>query len=154
MDATPDHEGPVSAMPQSPDQHCGQKVAVGPPSAQAISAQGDIEIVPQPRAQADMPPAPEVLETSSQIGLAEIHHKMEAHQLRRAASDIAVACKIPVDLPCKSIASQQHDRRSCRAEVPIERRIGDQSAVVGDDALLKESKENQHQPIEKLVPVQ
>ncbi len=42
MDAAPDHEGPVRAVPQAAEQHGGHEVAIGFDLAMPVTAERDV----------------------------------------------------------------------------------------------------------------
>ena len=75
----------------------------------SASAQRNVQVIAEPGAQADMPTAPEFLETIREERLAEIDHKMEAQQLCAAARDVAVTAEVPVNLPSKRVGSKQYE---------------------------------------------
>src|SRR5579863_9511498 len=62
VDRAPDDEGPVGAMPQAAKQHGGHQVGIGAHAPLAVAAEGYVEVVAQPGAEADVPAAPEVLQ--------------------------------------------------------------------------------------------
>ena len=72
---------------------------------------------------------------------------MEAHQLRRAARDVAVAAEIAVDLPGESVNSQQRGSETRYAELARERLVGDDGAGVSDDAFAEKAGENENQSV-------
>src|SRR5262249_7002721 len=107
VQSTPNHKRPVCTVPQSSQQHCGQQVEIRSAFAKAIAAQWNVQIIPQPGAQADVPAPPEILKAGGQVGLLEVHHEMEAHQLRAASRQITVATEVAINLKCKCIHADQ-----------------------------------------------
>ena len=72
----PEDERPRGAVPQScckPDDENVQQLAASP-----AAAEGDIEVVAEPRAERDVPPAPELGDAGRNIGIVEILRKAEA----------------------------------------------------------------------------
>ena len=57
--AAPDDIGKAGAVPQAADQENNQDVPVFPEFPFAASAEGNIQVIPEPGGQGDMPPAPE-----------------------------------------------------------------------------------------------
>ena len=108
VNPAPDDERPIGAVPQAAQEHGDQEIAVSLCLAVAIAAQRNVEIIAEPRAQADVPAPPEILQARGEIRLAEVDHEVEAQQLRAAAGDIAVAAEVAVDLPGECIAPRQH----------------------------------------------
>src|SRR5215470_9552768 len=95
-----------------------------------------------------MPAPPEVLQTAGEIRLPEIEHEMEAQQLGAAASQIAVAAEVAVDLPGECVHSDQ-DREEVPSQAAVERKVRKIGAIVGDHRLTKESANDQHAAVEE-----
>ena len=60
MERAPDDEGPPGPMPQARDHHGEGHVPVCTERPVAIAAEGDVQVMLEPRRQADVPPAPEL----------------------------------------------------------------------------------------------
>jgi hypothetical protein len=101
-----------------------------------------------------MPAAPEILKTIGEEGLAEIDHKMESQQLSAAASDIAVPAEVSINLPGKRIRSKQHKPEIGRAELTAKDGIRQNGTIIRNHAFPDEARENQHQTMEKSIPVE
>src|SRR5579862_6111515 len=153
MDATPNDEGPVGSMPKTAKQHGEHQVAVRAYLSQTIAAERDIEIVAQPRAQANVPATPEVLQIFGEIGLAEIDHEMESLELRASARNTAVAAEVSVDLPREGVGPEEENHQIRAAKPPIKSGVRNESAIIGDDDLAKEPLENEEQPVECRVRI-
>src|SRR5262249_16789513 len=147
VDGSPDQERQIGAVPQPAEQHGEKQIAIGATAALRVTSEGNIEIVAQPSAQADVPASPEVLEALREIRLAEVDHEMEAAQLRGPAGDVAVAAEVAVDLPGERVRSDEHDRQAARPEVAVEGGIREQRAVIGDHTLANEAREDQEQAV-------
>src|SRR5262249_35632131 len=102
-----------------------------------LAAQGDVQVVAQPGTQADMPASPEILQAGREIWLGKVHHKIQAQKLCTAARDARISREIAVDLPGKGKHPQQDNRQIGCAELPRERGIGDQCAVISNDDFAK-----------------
>jgi hypothetical protein len=100
-----------------------------------------------------MPPAPEVLQARREIRLAEVDHEMEAEQLCVPAADVAVPAEVAVDLPGKRVRADQHHREIRRSHGPGEGGIREKGAVVGDNRLSEQARENQQKPVEESLIV-
>ena len=129
-----DDEGPVGAVPEARENHSHEKVSNGFPLANAAAAQGDVEVVAKPGAQTNVPTAPEVLQAVCEEGLAEIDHEVKTEQLSAAARDVAVAAEISVNLPGKSIGSEQHNPEVWRTELAAKRGVHQERAIVRNNA--------------------
>ena len=116
MNAAPHDEGPVRPVPEAAEQHRRQQVAVGLTFAETIAAERNVQVVAEPRAQADVPAAPEALQTRRQVRLPEVHHEVKAEELRAAARDIAVAAEVTVDLPGEGVRADEGARDVWLAE--------------------------------------
>src|SRR5712692_9114948 len=135
MDASPDHEGPVGAVPKPTEQHGQHQILISIEMAMSASTKRDIQVISQPTAKADVPATPKVLQARGKIRLPEVDHKMKPEQLRAAPRDAAVAAKIAIDLPGKSVHGQQCHRNARRAELSTERGIRNDGAVISNYAL-------------------
>ena len=91
VEGAPQHERPRGSMPQPPQQHGQQKIPIRLPRAVTISAQGNIEIVAQPRREADMPPPPELRRTSRNVRQVEVQHNIKTQETSRAPGNIRVS---------------------------------------------------------------
>src|SRR5260370_40060969 len=134
MDASPDHEGPVGAVPKPTEQHGQHQILIGVEMAMPASAKRNIEVIPQPTAKANVPAAPKVLQARGKIRLPEVDHEMKPEQLRAASRDAAVAAKIAIDLPGKRVHGQQCHRNARRAELATEPGIRNNGAVISSYA--------------------
>ncbi len=95
MQAAPEHEAPIRAVPEASEQHGEAKIRVSARDAAAISAQRDIEIVAQPGGERDVPALPEVGESRRCVRVAKVirQGEAEAHgdadRARRIAGEVA-----------------------------------------------------------------
>ena len=86
------------SMPQSSEEHRGEKIHVGPSNTAAVAAEGDVEIVPQSGRQRDMPPLPELGDAGREVGVAKVAHQLEPEKPGGPSGDVAVAGEVAVDL--------------------------------------------------------
>src|SRR5262249_23112037 len=122
----PDDVRPIGPMPEPAEQHGDDEIAI---AVLSIPAERDIEIVAQPRAQADVPPMPEIAQTRGEIRLSEIHGEVKAEHLGAAARDVAVAREIPVDLPREGIRADERGKPG-RPHPPGKRRVRERRATI------------------------
>ena len=95
---TPQHEVPAGAVPQAgekPDDGDVQHLTAQP---LAVAAQRNIDILPEPCGQADMPAPPELRDGAGFVGVVEVLQKPEAEQPPKADGHVGVAGEIEVDL--------------------------------------------------------
>ena len=78
MVGAPGNECPVRAVPEAGECPDDENIQYLPGQAAAIAAEGDIEVVAEPRAERDVPPAPELGDAGRNIGIVEILRKAEA----------------------------------------------------------------------------
>src|SRR5260370_8334304 len=102
MDRAKDDKGPICAVPETGENHGDEEITRGSPLAMRASAEGNVQVIAKPGAQADVPAAPEILKTIGEEGLAEIDHEVEAEQLSAAARDIALTPEISRHFPGQS----------------------------------------------------
>src|SRR5258708_7100689 len=147
VNAAPDDKCPIGAMPESAKKHSEHEIEVGAHLPEAIATETDIQVVAKPAAKADVPPAPEVLEALRQVGLAEVDHEMETHELRTASSDAAVAAEVAIDLPGKRVSAEQDSDGIWRTEVAAKGGVGEERAIVGDHDFSEEALEDQNHAV-------
>src|SRR5271170_3703492 len=116
MESTPNHVSPVCPMPQAAEQHGQQEVAIGLAFSVSIPAQWNVQIIAEPGAQTDVPAPPEILNAVGQVRLAEIHHKMKAHELGASPGNAAVTAEVAINLPSEGIRSQRQHGEARPAE--------------------------------------
>ena len=78
VERSPYYESPVRTMPEPSQQHGGQQIPIRFRFAPTITAEGNVKIISQPRAQADVPATPKILQAHRKVRLAKIDHKMKA----------------------------------------------------------------------------
>ena len=105
----------------------------------AVTAKGDVEVVLQPAAQADVPSLPEVGTVLGFVGRVEVARQVEAHEQRQADGNIRVAREVGIDL--KGI-----EEEGCQVLKPCEKQgIGKDAVdevkgeVVAQDYLLRQA---------------
>src|SRR5882724_10189325 len=147
VDASPDDESPIGAMPQAAEKHGQHQIDIGARLAKAIATEADVKVVAKPSTEADVPAPPEVLQTLCKVRLAKVDHEMEAHELSAAAGDAAVAAEITVNLPGKSVGPEEDGEGVRRAEVAAKGGIGEERAIVRDHDFSKKALEDEHETV-------
>ena len=94
----PYDESPVGAMPEAAHQEYDERVPYHLCPGDAAAAQGDVDIVPEPGGQGDVPPAPELGDVAAEIRHVEVAHQLDPEQLRRSDGDVGVAREVAIDL--------------------------------------------------------
>ena len=99
-------------MPKAADGKDDEQVPILPPCAPAASPQGDVQVVPEPGGQGDVPPTPELRDGAGEVGGAEVLHQGEAHGLGRTHSHVRIGGEITVDLDGKGAGGQDDLERA------------------------------------------
>ncbi len=107
-------------MPETADEHRDHQVEPRSEASFSVSAKWNVEVFAQPRTEADMPSAPEILRACREVGEIEVLHQVDTEPARYAACDVSVSAKVSVDLKCKSNRSQNHVAR-CEFSASVNR---------------------------------
>ena len=139
MPQAPQHKGPVGPMPKA----CGEKddefIEIGAGRPLPVAPQGDVQIVPEPGAERDVPPPPELLDGLGGIGQVEVLQKPEAEHPAQADGHVAVSAEVEVDL--QGVA---HRSQPGQAEIQLggrhsKHRVGDLPHGVCQEHLLPQA---------------
>ncbi len=95
---SPEDEVEVGAVPEAGQKPDDQQVEDLSRHAHAVAAQWDIHVFSEPCAQRDMPSAPELGDTLTDIGIVEVLEELKAEHVAQTARHIRVAGKVKVDL--------------------------------------------------------
>ena len=142
---TPKDKTDGGTVPQTAQKHRQQQVEIGAPLALAVAAKRNVEVIPEPRRERNMPPAPEFGDGGRAVGGIEVFGETEAHHKGQTDGHIRVAREVAIDLQC--IAVDAHQTLEARVE---QRLIEDavhevQRDVVRNNGLLKQTREYQEE---------
>jgi hypothetical protein len=98
VQSAPNDKIPGGAMPEAAEQHRQHQVAPGEPFRTAISTERDVEIVPQPGAERNVPASPEIGNVRREVGKIEVDRELVAQQARARYGHVGVSAEIAVDL--------------------------------------------------------
>src|ERR1019366_3466756 len=98
MITTPEHEGPVGAVPKPAQQHGYHQVEVRAPDRAPVAAQRVVEVIPQPTRETDVPSAPELPRAGRLIRLVKILRDVDAKEMAQAHGHVGITAEIKVDL--------------------------------------------------------
>lgn len=98
MICAPCNESPVGPMPKTTHKEDDECVSYDFSLAHTAAAQGNIDIIPKPSRQGDVPPAPKLRYVATEIGYIEVAHQLDAEEFGRAYGNVRVARKIAVNL--------------------------------------------------------
>ena len=85
-------------MPKAAGQKGHKQIKAVPEFGASASAQRNINIVPEPCRQRDVPSAPKLLDRGREIRTFEVCHQVDAKQLRRTDGNIRIAGEIAIYL--------------------------------------------------------
>ena len=94
----PQHERPTGAVPQAAQEEDQQQIEIDPRQRNAAAAQGNVDVIPQPRGKRYMPAPPEVLDRTGDIGVVEVLHELEAQHAAQSDRHVRVTGKVKVYL--------------------------------------------------------
>ena len=77
MRCAPEQERVRRAVPQATEDHGDQQIAVGRDPRPAVTSERDVEVVPQPVRQRNVPSSPELGDVARQIGLFEVNRQVD-----------------------------------------------------------------------------
>ena len=98
MSQSPDQKHLRIAMPEAGNGKYDQGIEVLSALSFPVSAQRNIDIIPQPGRKADMPSAPEFPDICRKIRRKEVPFHMEPHHSGSSDGNIRVAVEICVDI--------------------------------------------------------
>ena len=91
MQAAPDKVGESAAMPETADQKGDQQIQTMPESADAVAAERNINIVPEPCGQGNVPSAPEFFDAERKVRTFEVCHQFYAEQSCTADRNVGIS---------------------------------------------------------------
>ena len=151
MQASPDDEGPVRAVPEAAEQHRQHQVDVGAELRAAVAAERNVEIVAQPRRQRDVPATPEIRKADRRVRHAEVVGQREAeaerdaHRSRRVAREVAEDLARECERPEPGVREADRVRRT-------EHSVSDvREPGIGQDDLHEEPEHDEVEAPEQLV---
>src|SRR5262245_29936414 len=101
MQRAPNHKSPVCPVPDAGNEKGTEQVPIRKPRPASVAAERNIDVVPEPRRQTDMPALPELAQTGREVRIIEVQNKIEPHELRHAAGHVRVAAEVEEDLPAE-----------------------------------------------------
>ena len=120
MERAPNDEGPSRAVPDAGNEKSNEKISIRAQQAAAVSAQRDIDVIPEPTRETDVPARPEFTQASRQIGVVEIKDEIEPHQLGDSPGHVGVAAEIEKYLPSEGDRSSQQSRGAKRFWIVVD----------------------------------
>ncbi len=97
MDGAPEDVGQTAAVPEAAHQKGEEEIQAAPPLRHPVAAERDVDIVPEPGGQGDMPAAPKFLDGKGEVWAFEVNRKLYAEKLCTADGNVRIPRKIAVD---------------------------------------------------------
>ena len=107
MIRAPNNESPIGTMPEAAQKEDHKSVPNDFSFAHSATAQGDINIIPKPSRQGNVPPAPKLSNVPTEIRHVEITHQFYAEQLGRAYGYVGITREITVNLESEEDGSKK-----------------------------------------------
>src|SRR5882762_2004422 len=86
-------------MPDAGDEKGKKQISIGAERATLVSSEWNINVIPEPGGETDVPARPEIAETGGEVGIVEVQNQIEAHELRQAARHVGVAAEVEENPP-------------------------------------------------------
>ena len=136
LQGAPGDEPPGCAVPQPGEGHRDDEVERGAQVAVARAPQREVQVVPQPGAQGDVPATPELGHRQRTVGPLEVARQPDAQETRGAARQVRVAGEVEVQLEGPRRRDGQERQRAVAVQVH-EAVADDGRKLVGDRAFLR-----------------
>ena len=121
-----------------------------PAGSRPVAPQGDVDVVPEPGGQGDMPAPPEVRDGNRQIGAVEVLQKVEAEHTTHADGHVAVPGEVEVNL--QGVGQGPQPGHGGGGRVGVEGAVGHQGHGVGQDALLPKAHDQAGHAVAEVRP--
>src|SRR3954468_5478724 len=138
MVCSPNHEGPVGAVPQTANQHGENQIPVRLYLAVTITPERYIEVVPQARTERYVPAAPEVGRVKRLIGRIEVDGNPQAEHVTKTDGHVAVAGEVEIQLEAVPDHREPSAHRG-KCLVPRETRVHEEGEGVGEYYFFKQA---------------
>ena len=142
MPGAPDCVAPGGSVPETPKEHDDEEVEVGATMPEPVTPERNVEVIPQPRGEGDVPAAPELGKTARNVGEIEVGRQLIAKETSGANCDQRIAGEIGKDLHGE--AKDQGEQIQARKIKKV--RIGDPEGLgveIISDPHFKEISEDQ-----------
>ena len=131
--------GPVPEARERPDEKEVQNIAR---AGAAVAAEGNVDIVAEPRGERDVPAPPELGDAAGDIGIVEVFKKVEAEHPAKADGHVGIGGKVEVDL--KRVGDGAEPRKGHRGGDGGKGGVGDLRDSVGEQHFLGKAEEKAH----------
>lgn len=138
MIRSPNDKGPVGPMPETAHQKDDEGISDHLRLTDTAAAQRNIDVIPKPRRQRDVPPTPKLCNVTAEIRHIEVAHQFDAEQFGRTDGDVTIAREVAVYLEGEEDGCQQQGTSTLLC-VSREHLIHIRSAIVGHHNLLEQT---------------
>ena len=135
-------------MPEAGDGKDDHHVEIGPLQALPAAAQGDVDIVPEPLGEGNVPPVPEVLHGRGEIGTAEVVGDPDPEEAGYALCHADAGHKVRIELDAVEDAAQKDVGAGIEGG-GAEDGIHHDPRLVGDHELEEKAPDDQADPLVK-----
>lgn len=85
---------PGATVPESAQREGDDQIAAAPKRAVAVAAERNVNVVPNPGAQRNVPARPEITQAGGRVGVIKIFRQTEPEHLGKTEGDVGVAAEI------------------------------------------------------------
>ena len=149
----PEHEIPLGAVPQARERPDHQDVQHPPAPPDPVAAQRDVDIVPEPGGQADVPAPPELGDGAREVGIVEVLQKVEPKDPAQADGHVRVAGEVEINLQGIAHRPQPVGRGAQALGAGGIDQLGQLRHVVGQQHLLGQPHDKPPGAVDRVIPV-
>lgn len=153
VESTPQKIGQAATVPETADQKGEKEIQAVPPFGHPVAAKRNIDIIPKPGGQGNMPAAPEFPDGESQVGAFKICHQFDAKKPCAADGDVRVAGKVTVNFDGEHDRHDDKDKTDIAVRVVVDL-VDHYSENVRDHQLFKITPGHQLEPVGRVFIVE
>ena len=142
VDASPKDEVEGCPMPKTTQEHGHEEVEVLAELAVTVAAKGDVEVVLEPRGEADVPTAPKLGDGGGLVGAVEVLGELESEQEGNADCHVGVTRKVAIDLERVAIDGKEVFESAVEVGLVEDALYEVDADVVADDGFLEKSSDD------------
>ena len=160
---SPQDEGPIRSVPDSRQEPYHEEVEDMPClRLHSVSAQRNIDIIPEPAGQRDVPASPEFRNGTGNVRIIEVFVEVESEHFSQSDGHIRISAEIEVNL--EGIGQRPQPGHPCRQRhvrtEPLHRSVSEtksvirnQRHVIGQQHLLSQSDDKAYHTVGKVLQV-
>lgn len=153
MQKAKDHVLPGRAVPQAGEQKNDHQVTAGAGGAAAAATQRNVQVIPEPAGQGNVPPAPVFPHALGKVGIVEVLGQFQAEKGADTNGHIAVSRKIKVELQHVGYIPQHQQGRRQGLGRHGGYPLVDQRQLVGDQGLFGQTEDKPLDAVAEAVGV-